>query len=142
MSLAKLLNLNLGVKNVILVGVPEITNILDSDGKPYYAAKLKDAVIVRCSVDPEIVPFEAEEVYLREDALNLEGWKLIDPAKPEEGFFMEGWVVDFSKGQQIPLYQAESIRKWAKESRGDRRAQQRDEINNKIRERIAARAAK
>ncbi len=142
MSLAKLLKMDIGTTKIILVGVPEVTPFLDSDEKPYYVAKLKDPVKVYCSVDNGVTPFEAEELYIREEAINADGWKLVNDQKPEEGFYMEGWVADFSKGQQLALYQAESIKKWAKATRGSRRDEQREVINSKIKQMIDAKKAK
>jgi len=142
MNLAKVLGLNLEGVKIVLVGVPELTNLLDSDEQPYYAAQLKDPITVRCSVDPEILPYEASEVYVRKAALDAEGWELVDANKPEEGFFRPGWVVDFSKGQQIAIYQSESIKKWSRGNRGEQRIRNREVINSGIREKIAAKANK
>lgn len=138
MNLATLLGLNLAEVTVILVGKPEETNILDSNDEPYYVAKLKSPVKVRCSVDPLIDALETDEVYVRKADILAEGWKFVTEGKPEEGFFREGWVADFSKSHQVALYQSESIRKWSRTTRSDRRDQDRAKINAGIREKMAA----
>lgn len=138
MNLAKILNLNVEETVIVLVGTPEVTNLVTSDDEPYYAIKLKTPLTVRCSIDPDVLPFEADEVYVRKSAITSDGWKFIDEKKPEEGFYMPNWVVDFSKGQQIPVYQETSIKKWSKNNRGDRRERNREEINARIREKIAS----
>lgn len=139
MNLANLLKIELGQQEVILVGAPEITQIMDSDEQPYYVAKLKVPVTVRCSTDPAIDSFEADEVYIRESDLKKEGWVALDEKKPEDGFHQPGWVVDFSKGQGIAIYQSESIRKWSKGNRNVRRDSQRTELNAKIKAMVEAR---
>lgn len=110
---------------------------MDSEEQPYYVVKLKTPISVRCSVDAEILPYETDEVYLRKSALESDSWTPVDPEHPEDGFYMPNWVVDFSKGQQIAIYQETSIKKWAQLNRGDRRIQNRDRINDSIREKIA-----
>lgn len=105
---------------------------MDSDEKPYYLAKLKNPIRVGCSVDPNIERFETDEVYVREEAVNSEGWSFVTEGKPEDGFFREGWVVDFSKGQEIPIYQETTIKKWTKENRGTRGLERTTKINASI----------
>ena len=122
--------------NIILVGKPEVTNFETSDGEPYYVAKLKSPVMVRCSVDKGIEAFETDEVYIRESALNAEGWTFVDPNKHEEGFYMPDWKVDFSKGQELVLYQETTIAKWTKGERANRGDERRTGINARIAERI------
>ena len=140
MNLATLLGVKVDATQVILVGVPEETIYMDSDDQPYYVAKLKNPVTVRCSIDPEILPHEADEVFIRKSAITQEGWVFVDEKKPAEGFFMPNWVVDFSKGQNLPLYQETSIKKWTKTTRGERRDTTREKINTGIREKLAAKA--
>lgn len=137
MNIATLLGLNTNETQVILIGVPEITNILDSDEQPYYAAKLKNPITVRCSVDPEIIPYETEEVYIRKAALDSEDWIMVNEKDPADGYYMKNWVVDFSKGQQIAIYQSESIKKWARGNREGNREITRRKINDALRQKIA-----
>lgn len=136
MNLTSLLNLKIEDTKVILVGIPEETNILDSKDQPYMVAKLKSPVNVRCSVDPEILAHETDEVYFRKSALESDGWVALDEKKPEEGFYMPGWVIDFSKSQMIALYQETSIKTYFKNARGNDRSEQRTKINNGLREKI------
>jgi hypothetical protein len=139
MNLAKLLNLNIDEVKVILIGDPTETNILDSNDEPYFVAKLKSPLMVRCSTDPAIEAQEIDEIYLRKSAVLAEGWTMVDEKKPEEGYFMPNWVADFSKTQMISIYQAESIKKWAVKSRDGRRTADRERINASIRESMAKR---
>lgn len=121
--------------NIILVGKPEVTNFETSEGEPYYVAKLKTPVMVHCSADKGIEPFETDEVYLRESAIEQE-WTFVNPEKPDEGYFIPGWKVDFSKGQELVLYQETTIAKWAKENRTNRGDERRTGINARIAERL------
>lgn len=124
--------------DIILVGKPEVTNHETRDGEPYYVAKLKTPVMVHCSVDKGIEPFETDEVYIRESAIEQD-WKFVDEKKPEKGYFMPGWKVDFSKGQELVLYQETTIAKWTKTDRTSRSDERRTGINARIKERIAKR---
>jgi hypothetical protein len=127
---------------ITLIGEPEVTNIMTSDDEPYYLAKLLKPITVRCSVDPNIEAFETDEVYIRESAINEEGWTPRDEKDPSKGYFMPNWVVDFSKGQQLAVYQSETIKKWAKGNRSVRNAENTTKINEGIRAKIAARLKK
>lgn len=131
MNLAAVLKLDLA-KQAILVGVPEKTVHVDRDDKPYYKVQLVEPVLVGCSMDTGIDTFETKEVYVREADINSEGWVFVDEADHTKGFYRDGWVVDFSQGQALPLYQETTIKKWSKEQRGDRRTSRRDELNKKI----------
>jgi hypothetical protein len=142
MKLAALLGVAIAQTNVILVGKPEITTFMTSDDEPYYAAQLKTPITVRCSVDPLVEAFETDEVFIRESALNSEDWTFVDEKKPEEGYFMKDWVVDFSKSQMLPIYQSESIKKWGKGNRTTQKASNLEKINAAIRAGMAARAGK
>ena len=141
MSLASKLGLELGQKSVIFVGTPEISNLVTSDNEPYYIAKLKNEVTVRCSTNPDIEPMIVDEAYVRESALKLD-WTFVNEAKPEEGFFIPDWKLDFSTNQGIVIYQDETIRAWSKKQRGTRKAESTSRINTGIRERMAKRAEK
>jgi len=121
--------------NIVLVGKPEVTNFETSDGEPYYVAKLKEPVMVRCSVDKGIDAFETEEVYIRESALEGD-WTFVDEKKPEEGYYMKDWKVDFSKGQELVLYQETTIAKWTKTDRANRADVRRTGINARLQERL------
>lgn len=140
MKLTQLLGVDTLATAIILVGKPEITNILDSEEKPYWVVQLKDEITVRCSVDKDIEPFQTKEVYVRQEAIESEDWQFVDETKPEQGFFMKDWKVDFSKGQEIPIYQSTTIAKWAKDNRSSRVADRRTGINARIRERMERKA--
>lgn len=101
----------------------EETNIQDSNGELYFAAKLKDPITVRCSSDNKIPSFQTSEVLVRASALNLDSWELVDPKDPKSGLHIKGWVVDFSKGQKHPIYQETTIREWAKTERKSKNEQ-------------------
>lgn len=116
-------------------GEPVVTNILTSDGEPYYEWQLVSPITVRCSTDPNILPEEGvDRLYLRESALSLDIWE-----KDDKGFFIRGWVVDFSKNQQIHIYQETTISEWRKLQRPNRVAKEREAINGGIVARIKAR---
>jgi hypothetical protein len=132
MNLAQVLNLDLKAVPVVILSV-EKSSYVDSDGQPYYECKLRDLVLVGCSMDPALDRFQTDVIYVRERDLNSEGWQLVEEGKPESGFTREGWVVDFSQGQAIPIFQAESIREWSKGERKNRKNARRDSLNQKIR---------
>lgn len=143
MNLAQVLKIEIGSgAKVILVGIPEVTTTLDSNDKPYYVAKLATPIIVRCSMDPNILPFEADEIYVREEAINSDDWVFVDETKPELGFYKPNWIVDFSQSQEIPIYQSESIKKWASGNREARNLERKTNINAGIKARIEARKGK
>jgi hypothetical protein len=142
MILTKMLGLDLKEVKVVLMGIPEETAHLDSDDQPYFKVGLKDPIKVLCSMDAAIEPEEVDEIYIRKSALDLDGWEFVNGKDATEGYFMPKWVVDFSKGQQIPIYQETTIKKWTKENRSVRADSRRDLINDGIRQRMAKRAAK
>lgn len=133
-NLAKALGLTSNM--IILVGKPELTNTVDSNNQPFFACKLKEPVTVRCSVDALIEPYETDEVFVRQSAVMEADWEFVNPEKPEEGFYMKDWVVDFSKSHKLPLYQETTIRQWANGNRDTRRLKDRQTINEGIRERM------
>lgn len=135
MKLADVFKTSFGRPEIVLVGKPEITNFEDSEGKPYYKASTKSPVLVGCSTDKDIESFETSEVYIRERDVNGDGWEFVDKNKPEKGFFMKDWVADFSKGQELVLYQAETIARWAKNNRENERIERRTSINKRIQDR-------
>ena len=117
---------------IALVGQPEVTSFMDSDNKPYYRIGLVKPVMVHCSVDSLIDPIEADAVFMRERDLDQD-FTLVTEGKPEEGYYIPNWVVDFSKGQELCLYQETTIRKWVRDNRGDRDDKKRTSINEKFR---------
>lgn len=142
MNLVEALKLDINEVKVILMGNPEETNFMDSDDKPYYVAKLKAPVMVRCSVDPTVDAQEVDEVYIRKDAISMEGWEFVNGKDATEGYFMPKWTVDFSIGQKLPIYQETSIKKWLKSSRDEKSKSRSASINEGIRAKIAAKATK
>lgn len=121
----------LGLKTAaIRVVSTEETAILNKDKMPYYACKLKEPIMVRCSMDAEIGSIEVDEVYVLESALDLD-WA----GTPEEGMFMEGWVADLSKGHNlIALYQEKPISAWVSAQRDA----DKEKRASKLSERLAA----
>lgn len=142
MKLTEVLGLDLKTVKVVLIGIPEQTAHLDSDDQPYYKVGLKDPITVLCSMDPLIEPEIVDEVYIRKSALDLEGWEFVNGKDATEGYTMPKWIVDFSKGQQIPIYQETTIKNWTKANRTVRNDAKRDNINSGIKERMAKRAVK
>lgn len=116
-TLSSLLGKQVGISNPIAILDFEETQIQDREGELYYSAKLKDPVTVRCSTDNTIPSFQTSEIFVRASALELDSWELVDSNDPKSGLHIKGWVVDFSKGQQIPIYQETTIRQWAKGER-------------------------
>lgn len=137
-NLAQILKLSTSTKQIVLIGTPEVTSHTTSDNEPYYQVDLKEPVIVRCSTDPEIEAFQTDHVLIRESDLNRDDWKFVDEKKPEKGFFIEGWIVDFSKSHEEALYQPETIKKWLQESRNSKKVERNSRINSKILERMKA----
>lgn len=135
MNIAKLLGIPDDV-TIILVGNFEPTNIADSNNQPYYSVKLKTPVTVRCSTDNQIIPFETDEVFVRKADVFADGWDTVNGKDEKDGFFMKNWVVDFSKGQQLAIYQSETIKSWAKDNRKDKRTKGREAINTALRLKI------
>jgi len=133
MKLTEILKMDVNDNRPIIVGTPVITNFEDSDGKPYYEATLLKPIRVTCSTDPSLGSFSAEVVYIREAALSEDGWKLVEEGNPEAGFYREGWVVDFSTGQELPLYQAETIKKWSREKSKTNKTDRSSALAEKIR---------
>jgi hypothetical protein len=142
MKLTEVLGIKTGVKNVVLTGKPEITNFTTSDNEPYYVVRTKEPIKVFCSVDKDIEPFVTDEVYVRESSIGLDTWEFVNKEKPEEGFYMPGWVVDFSKGQELAILQDTTIASWSKAGRKERIASNRMSINERIKERQKARGEK
>jgi len=118
------------------VGKAEISAITSKDGESYWIWKLKNPIIVGCSTNPAIERDEYSELYLRESALELDSWE----GSEKEGFFIKGWVADFSINHQVPLYQDTSIRKWINDGRTEKGKKQELGINSKILDRKKLRA--
>jgi len=143
-TLAELLGLDIAKVLAILVGAGEPTNFTSSTGEPYFLFKLKSPIMVGCSMDPEIQRFETDEVYVRQGALTdpelVKIMKVAVEGKPLEGFWFDKWVVDFSLGQKIPIYQETTIRQWTKDNRSVRKVQRTTDVNAGIRAKIKAKA--
>ena len=123
--------------SVILVGKPEVTSFMDSDNKPYYRISLVSPVMVHCSVDPAIEAVETDEVFMRERDVEEQDFTLVDPADPAKGYYIPKWVVDFSKAQELCLYQETTIKRWIRENRKERSDERRTSINERIKARMA-----
>lgn len=135
-SLAEVLNLSDKQTQIIFVGIPEATNVVDRDNQPYYICKLQDEITVRCSSDPSVIAHPATELYVRAAALQRNDWVYLDEANPDKGFYIPGWVADFSKAQRIDIYQEKSIQQWARGERSAKIDQQIAEINAQLKARI------
>jgi hypothetical protein len=150
MNIAKILGLKDDL-NVILIGSFEPTSIVDSEGQPYYLAKLKNPVLVSCSTDKLILPHETDEVLVRKSAVFSEDWVLVNGKDEKDGFYMEvtlpdgkkrPWIVDFSKGQAADLYQPETIKAWSRGIRSNGIEVDREKINTSLRAKIEAKGKK
>jgi hypothetical protein len=139
MKLTEALGIKTGSRNVILVGKPQITAFMTSENEPYYVVRTKEKIMVYCSVDKDIEPFETDEVFVRESSIGLDSWEFVNKDKPEEGYFMPNWVVDFSKGQELAILQDTTIASWSKAGRKERIAANRVTINERIKARQLAR---
>lgn len=141
MNIAKHFKLNVAAINAILIGQPQETGFVSADGDPYLRFDLLDSVTCRCSVDPSIHSFETQEVYVRLRDVNSDDWKMIDENDADKGFYRlngeKHWVVDFSKGQELPIYQSETIREWARKDRRGRGAIEGARINESLIAKIA-----
>jgi hypothetical protein len=143
MNIAKLFKLDTNVSvKAILVGAPEETAFISAEkNEPYFRFSLKFPVPCRCSVDPDIMVYDTTEVYVRASDVVSDDWKAVDELNPENGFYrMNGdkpWVVDFSKGQELPLYQSETIREWTRKNRTVRGKARTSGINDNLAAKIA-----
>jgi len=133
MKLTEILKMDVNDNRPIIVGTPVITNFEDSDGKPYYEATLKNPIKVTCSTEPSLGSFDTEVVYIREAALSEDGWKMVEEGNPEAGFYREGWVADFSVGQELVLYQESTIKKWSRDQFKTRKTDRNSKLAEKIR---------
>lgn len=123
---------------IAFVGELTQTSVLSSEGEPYYLGKLLTPITVRCSTDKTIDPIEeVDELYIRQHDAEGDSWKLVDEADPKKGFSIPGFKTDFSKSQEICLYQETTILEWTKGNRKE----QREEKDMSIRQRLEARAA-
>lgn len=128
------------IQPIVFVGKPEPSGKMTSDGDEYYTWKLKNPITVRCSVDSAIEPQEVEELYIRKTDLDKDVWVTLVEGKPEDGIIVPNWRADFSKGQEIPIFQETTIAQWTKANRGNRREQARQGINERIKARQANKA--
>lgn len=141
-SLAELLKLDVAPETIVFVGMPELSGIASSKGEPYYKVMLKDPITVRCTTDPKLPALPTDFLYIRQSALVSTDWKYSDPKKPELGFWMEGWVADFSVNQRIPIYQATSIREYIKLERETKKGERHTNIAAELDKMIAEHKAK
>lgn len=130
--------------NLAVVGQPVETNILDSDGKPYYSCKLKNPIVARCSYDKDIDPVEVDEVYMREKDVDddLVVQEFVNGKDDTDGWFIKGFLYDFIKSHEIVVYQDKTVAKWAQEKRSSRKEESNANINKRIAENKLKRASK
>lgn len=140
MSLRSILGKGPSVTSKIAFIDFEECNIVDSNDQPYYIGKLATPYKVRCSVDKDIEPHEVDEVLVRAAVVDSDDypWVPINPEKPEEGAYIKDWVIDFSKGHRMAIYQEETIAKWARATRKERTSGTRSSINDGIRAKLDA----
>jgi hypothetical protein len=131
-SLAELLKLDVAPEQIIFVGVPELTAVVSSKGEPYYKAMLKTPISVRCTTDPKLPALPTDHLYIRQSALTSTDWKYTDPKKPELGFWMDGWMADFSVNQRVAIYQDKSIREYIKGERENKKTQRHNDLATEL----------
>lgn len=131
-TLAEKLKLKIGNAKIVFIGVPELSGVASSDGEPYFECFLKEPVKVRCSTSPTLPVLETDKLYIRESALASDKWEYVDPKKPELGFWMEGWVADFSVNQKIPIYQETTILKYVRANNNLKRDERNKEVKGSI----------
>jgi hypothetical protein len=125
---------------IVFMGELVMTDILSSEGEPYYVGKLKTPVMVGCSVDKDIERHEVDELYIRESDVQSDKWEMVNKKDTSEGYFIPKFVADFSKGQEIEIYQSETIRQWSRGSKKQRGLERTADANLGIREKMAKRA--
>lgn len=131
------------LKTVIVAFIGELleTSLTTSEGEPYYLGKLLNPITVRCSSDKDILPIETDELYIRQRDVESDEWIFIDEKDPSKGYYIKGYKTDFSKGQQICIYQDTTIAEWSKGNRQARGLERRSNINDAIKKRMADRTA-
>jgi len=125
---------------IVFIGKMIETDIETSEGELYWLGKLKDPVMVGCSVNKDIERHEVDELYVRASDKDSDLWVGVNGKDLSEGYFIPNWVADFSTGQEIEIYQSETIRRWAQGNRKERGLRRTADSNLSIRERIKARA--
>ena len=99
---------------VRLTGVWVEAEIYSVKGEEYYAFELKKPIMVRSSMNPGGTPVKVEFLLLRRDAAfenaTFEG-------NEEEGFYVPGWIADYSEHMRLGLYQPITTKKWFIEQR-------------------------
>lgn len=136
-----------GTEIIFVDGNFTATGLLTAEGTEYLVGKLKAPIMVRCSTMKDLPAQEFDELYLRPEIANSDAWEPVDKEAFEKaakdktpytgGIRIPGYLADFSKNQEIPVYQAETIAQWAK---GKRKADG-EGRNNDILERIRNRNA-
>lgn len=132
-QMAKLTDLGITLAAAVavrFVGKPEPTSFVSTSGgkdEPYYVWRLNKPVTVLCSLDSDVLPQEVDELYVRQSLLEHEGWE-----KDNDGYFIPGFVTDFSLNQKICIYQAETIRAFVKDNRAARKGERNSALNSGI----------
>lgn len=120
---------------VVFVGKLVDANIQDRDGNPYYVGKCLNPVIVRCSTDADYGEIEVDEFLIREEDALGDQWEMLDENDPEKGFTIPSYKTDWSVGQEMAIFQKETIAQWR---RGDRRSRK-DESKSSALQRLEER---
>ena len=119
---------------VVFVSKLEPSGLLSSTGEMYYKGRLLTPVIVNCSTSKDIEPIETDELYVRESDVLSDLWEQV-----KDGVTIPKFVTDFSTGQEICLFQSETIRQWTQKNRAGKTKFRDETINKSFRERIADR---
>ncbi len=144
MKLAAIIGKEIVSSPIILIGDPVETGIMtggtdDTPEEPYFEVQLKSPVPVHCSVDPLVDSFETSSVYVRKSALESDEW---EKEAEGDGYFIKGWVVDYVKSHEIPVYQATTVKKYFQQTREDKSNRKRAGMNERIQKRKEEAAAK
>lgn len=121
-------------QDILFIGQPELSGKINSEGIEYLVTKLKNPIMVRCSTMPEMPAIEVDELYFLETLQEHEGWE----GNPEDGFKIPGYRADFSRRQEMAIYQETSIQTWI---RGNRKEKS-EEDKKSFLERVKSRQTK
>ncbi|HEV7331991.1 MAG TPA: hypothetical protein VGN63_13230 [Flavisolibacter sp.] len=90
------------------VGEPLASSIYSSDDELYFVWQLKEPIKVYCSLDINFPGIVLNELYIRESTLKRDDWS----GSPKDGFYIDGWIADYSKNMAVGIYQETTISHW------------------------------
>lgn len=132
--MATLKNLGIAVKqNLIRFDANESpleTSIVSKDGLPYFQWKLVEPINVRCSTNKEISLQDVDSLLVREDVLQSDKW-----LKDDTGFYLDGFIADFSVSHEECVYQETTIAGWVRDKRKENRETRNTELMRRLEER-------